>query len=445
MTSETDLPWDALETTDEVPWPALERLAQALAEQPGILPRLRQTYDEACITALKTETHADLFVLAICALAAPRLDAPTQQDVAAFLVEKLVEAGDRDWDYRLEELEAVCGALGPGCVPAVLRAIADEPDCKGAWFFLWNLTQLAAHSDDDGLRRQVVDACMNALRDACDGPNRPGGVIGAANTLGKMRHAPARPLIQTLAEQAGMFFSRGDMEEALVLLDGKLAPDHYPEIWETPLRELVENSWERTREWFKKDRPDADPDDPELALDLDRISLLVGRFCRSPHGAEFRRDPAGCARDIADTLLSSARVDLRLMPHQLDMPALRQLLLHVLPEEAENPPEFFEQLAPVTTALLRWLESEGILSDAAPLAEAVAGWSDEIVANAAAEANWSDGKRHIVMHPPSLSDGPDDLPPMPGSTPIARDVPKVGRNDPCPCGSGKKYKHCCGK
>jgi SEC-C motif-containing protein len=24
-------------------------------------------------------------------------------------------------------------------------------------------------------------------------------------------------------------------------------------------------------------------------------------------------------------------------------------------------------------------------------------------------------------------------------------APKVGRNDPCPCGSGKKYKHCCGR
>jgi preprotein translocase subunit SecA len=22
---------------------------------------------------------------------------------------------------------------------------------------------------------------------------------------------------------------------------------------------------------------------------------------------------------------------------------------------------------------------------------------------------------------------------------------KVGRNDPCPCGSGKKYKYCCGR
>lgn len=29
--------------------------------------------------------------------------------------------------------------------------------------------------------------------------------------------------------------------------------------------------------------------------------------------------------------------------------------------------------------------------------------------------------------------------------PIVREHPKVGRNDPCPCGSGKKYKKCCGK
>ena len=29
--------------------------------------------------------------------------------------------------------------------------------------------------------------------------------------------------------------------------------------------------------------------------------------------------------------------------------------------------------------------------------------------------------------------------------PVVRDEPKTGRNDPCPCGSGKKYKKCCGK
>jgi len=27
---------------------------------------------------------------------------------------------------------------------------------------------------------------------------------------------------------------------------------------------------------------------------------------------------------------------------------------------------------------------------------------------------------------------------------IVREAEKVGRNDPCPCGSGKKYKKCCG-
>ncbi|MBD3425714.1 MAG: preprotein translocase subunit SecA [Candidatus Omnitrophica bacterium] len=30
-------------------------------------------------------------------------------------------------------------------------------------------------------------------------------------------------------------------------------------------------------------------------------------------------------------------------------------------------------------------------------------------------------------------------------TTVRRKVPKVGRNDPCPCGSGKKYKKCCGR
>ncbi|WP_462323291.1 preprotein translocase subunit SecA [Desulfoplanes sp.] len=29
--------------------------------------------------------------------------------------------------------------------------------------------------------------------------------------------------------------------------------------------------------------------------------------------------------------------------------------------------------------------------------------------------------------------------------PVRRSAPKVGRNDPCSCGSGKKYKHCCGR
>jgi uncharacterized protein len=32
---------------------------------------------------------------------------------------------------------------------------------------------------------------------------------------------------------------------------------------------------------------------------------------------------------------------------------------------------------------------------------------------------------------------------LPATQPFTRDAPKVGRNEPCPCGSGKKYKQCC--
>lgn len=32
----------------------------------------------------------------------------------------------------------------------------------------------------------------------------------------------------------------------------------------------------------------------------------------------------------------------------------------------------------------------------------------------------------------------------PGVRTVVRTEPKIGRNDPCPCGSGKKYKKCCG-
>ena len=35
--------------------------------------------------------------------------------------------------------------------------------------------------------------------------------------------------------------------------------------------------------------------------------------------------------------------------------------------------------------------------------------------------------------------------PFDDATTFRRTVPKIGRNDPCPCGSGKKFKQCCGR
>ncbi len=51
--------------------------------------------------------------------------------------------------------------------------------------------------------------------------------------------------------------------------------------------------------------------------------------------------------------------------------------------------------------------------------------------------------------PPEFGQSPDELQQAGGGeevkdTPYRREIPKVGRNDPCPCGSGKKYKKCHG-
>ncbi|MCR5563323.1 MAG: preprotein translocase subunit SecA [Desulfovibrio sp.] len=43
------------------------------------------------------------------------------------------------------------------------------------------------------------------------------------------------------------------------------------------------------------------------------------------------------------------------------------------------------------------------------------------------------------------SGGGEEQPAMPEKQRPAKAAPRIGRNDPCPCGSGKKYKKCCGR
>jgi hypothetical protein len=87
----------------------------------------------------------------------------------------------------------------------------------------------------------------------------------------------------------------------------------------------------------------------------------------------------------------------------------------------------------------------------------------------AAPKPWRRDRRHLItdaiaemewwasFHPEDSrskempkDDIPSPSPPTPVPTsyvapkPLVRE-PKIGRNDPCPCGSGKKYKKCCGK
>lgn len=56
-----------------------------------------------------------------------------------------------------------------------------------------------------------------------------------------------------------------------------------------------------------------------------------------------------------------------------------------------------------------------------------------------------DWEEESAPPPPVWRRPPIKLPSMSSRSPAARTRHKVGRNEPCPCGSGKKYKHCCGR
>jgi preprotein translocase subunit SecA len=77
--------------------------------------------------------------------------------------------------------------------------------------------------------------------------------------------------------------------------------------------------------------------------------------------------------------------------------------------------------------------------------QGVAGKSDDET-DAAAQRGQRRGRRTAApgaaqQGGTARADGGDDD----AAQPVRRERPKVGRNDPCPCGSGKKYKKCHGK
>lgn len=67
---------------------------------------------------------------------------------------------------------------------------------------------------------------------------------------------------------------------------------------------------------------------------------------------------------------------------------------------------------------------------------------------ALAEAAWTAPPEQPAPTRPQIPTAPPQSTysePYGPSRPYARPGPKIGRNDPCPCGSGRKYKKCHGK
>ena len=151
----------------------------------------------------------------------------------------------------------------------------------------------------------------------------------------------------------------------------------------------------------------------------------------------------------------------------------RVQLLEVLPRKISAHLAFFQAVAPVLSTFFDFLPDRNLLSKAGDLSKAVAGLNEDIVAASKDERNWGPSKAFIMAAEQAGVDTCDEntvrrfmveynlrrvarmevaqagsRPPPPSiagpATPVRHSQAIPSRNEPCPCGSGRKYKRCCG-
>ncbi|HGY92186.1 MAG TPA: hypothetical protein ENK43_13535 [Planctomycetes bacterium] len=115
--------------------------------------------------------------------------------------------------------------------------------------------------------------------------------------------------------------------------------------------------------------------------------------------------------------------DLGIPPEDLDGQHVAQLMATFLPGRLGGKEPYVSDLPDMMEAFMAFL------AEASGVAKAWE-WTSAVVAG-------RDAFEHAMANPdrPRFAPRPKE--------PDRRPAAKIGRNDPCPCGSGKKYKRCC--
>jgi len=101
----------------------------------------------------------------------------------------------------------------------------------------------------------------------------------------------------------------------------------------------------------------------------------------------------------------------------------------------------------VDTGSIDWQDIEHALALGQQGAMKWARYRDPLITDVAKNMSWMQCFQKVERHYEVEGDAEEDLESLASgytTAPIHRTTPKVGRNEPCPCGSGKKFKKCCG-
>ncbi|MFQ5887636.1 MAG: SEC-C metal-binding domain-containing protein [Candidatus Hydrothermarchaeales archaeon] len=195
--------------------------------------------------------------------------------------------------------------------------------------------------------------------------------------------------------------------------------------------------------------------DEELEEILDRVHEWGFEFSKSRYFDDLSEEQKQESEFILMCFAEFMYSYHGLSPEEWDEEGLEECCLESLPRKITAGESFYCSVSPVLSAFFTFAGDRGLLGNSLNLARRVREIGKEIIENATDPGNWGMAKS-IVMS--AIDAGVD----IEDEEELDRYItsynlqqgqglskggvgsgPKIGRNDPCPCGSGKKYKRCC--
>lgn len=158
-----------------------------------------------------------------------------------------------------------------------------------------------------------------------------------------------------------------------------------------------------------------------------RVLLDAAAFVDSVQALRLEVGTTADIRTIAQRFLQVCYEDLGKAPRLLDGEELRSLLVELLPRHFGVKEPLAAAVPAVLAAYLQFLDESAVVTNRFELGRALDQHGDEFVA--------------VVQRGDAHAGG---VAITDKGRPFVHQADKTGRNDPCPCGSGKKFKKCCG-
>ncbi len=153
------------------------------------------------------------------------------------------------------------------------------------------------------------------------------------------------------------------------------------------------------------------------------VRLEIKSFLKSAAAATVKNETH--CDVVLRRFLEAVYIDHDMAPKDMDSSDFSKIVLETLPKRFTPDEEYLSLVPPMVRAYMDYLTAATNIPEFAEMEKTL----EEL-----------DSGFIRLVESVGPGDRIDDEPPAPQ---IVRPATKVGRNDPCPCGSGKKYKKCC--